>query len=59
LDKKTIDFSALEVQKGDSPPHPFSYLNKTVDVGDEGQLTCWMTHTNEAAHGLVLESDDL
>ncbi|KAJ5252795.1 hypothetical protein N7489_003205 [Penicillium chrysogenum] len=53
LDKKTIDFSALEVQKGDSPPHPFSYLNKTVDVGDEGQLTCWMTHTNEAAHEII------
>lgn len=28
LDKKTIDFSALEVQKGDSPPSPFSYLNE-------------------------------
>ncbi|KAJ5139299.1 uncharacterized protein N7515_004147 [Penicillium bovifimosum] len=53
LDGKTIDFSALEVQKGDSPPHPFSYLNKTVDVGDEGQLTCWMTHTNEAAHEII------
>jgi tRNA uridine 5-carboxymethylaminomethyl modification enzyme len=53
LDGKTIDFSALEVQKGDSPPQPFSYLNKTVDVGDEGQLTCWMTHTNEAAHEII------
>ncbi|KAJ5521251.1 hypothetical protein N7527_005366 [Penicillium freii] len=53
LDRKTIDFSALEVQKGDSPPHPFSYLNKTVEVGDEGQLTCWMTHTNEAAHEII------
>ncbi|KAJ5822768.1 GidA associated domain 3 [Penicillium robsamsonii] len=53
LDRKTIDFSALEVQKGDSPPHPFSYLNKTVAVGDEGQLTCWMTHTNEAAHEII------
>ncbi|CAG8174888.1 unnamed protein product [Penicillium olsonii] len=53
LDKKTIDFSALEVQKGDSPPNPFSYLNETVAVGDEGQLTCWMTHTNEAAHDII------
>jgi tRNA uridine 5-carboxymethylaminomethyl modification enzyme len=53
LDGKTIDFSALEVQKGDSPPHPFSYLNDTVEVGDEGQLTCWMTHTNDAAHDII------
>lgn len=53
LDMKSIDFSALEVQKGDSPPMPFSYLNNSVDVGDEGQLNCWMTHTNEAAHEII------
>ncbi|KAJ6151042.1 hypothetical protein N7470_007636 [Penicillium chermesinum] len=53
LDLKSIDFTGLEVQKGDSPPHPFSYLNKTVDVGDEGQLNCWMTHTNEASHEII------
>ncbi|KAJ5338842.1 GidA associated domain 3 [Penicillium brevicompactum] len=53
LDKKTIDFSALEVQKGDSPPSPFSYLNEKVEVSDEGQLDCWMTSTNEAAHDII------
>lgn len=53
LDMKSIDFSPLEVQKGDSPPMPFSYLNAAVEVGDEGQLNCWMTHTNEAAHEII------
>ncbi|KAL4918049.1 glucose inhibited division protein A-domain-containing protein [Aspergillus aurantiobrunneus] len=53
LDKKTIDFSALEVQKGDSPPLPFSYLNDRVQVDDEAQLTCWMTHTNNESHDVV------
>lgn len=53
LDMKTIDFPSLEVQKADSPPLPFSYLNNTVQVGDEGQLTCWMTYTNEAAHDII------
>ncbi|EFW22635.1 mitochondrial translation optimization protein [Coccidioides posadasii str. Silveira] len=53
LDRKTIEFSALEVQPGDSPPSPFSYLNDTVDVGDEGQVTCWSTYTNENAHAIV------
>lgn len=53
LDGKTIDYSALEVQKGDSPPHPFSYLNKTVEVSDEGQRDCWMTYTNDAAHEII------
>ena len=53
LDADTIDFSALERQPGDSPPHPFSYLNDTVQIGDEGQLSCWATYTNEATHDIV------
>lgn len=53
LDKKSIDFSSLEIQPGDSPPQPFSYLNSTVQVGDEGQLNCWMTYTNEASHEII------
>ncbi|KAL4941450.1 hypothetical protein BDV06DRAFT_180787 [Aspergillus oleicola] len=53
LDKKTIDFSVLEVQKGDSPPLPFSHLNDRVQVDDEAQLTCWQTYTNDASHEVV------
>ncbi|EGC48378.1 mitochondrial translation optimization protein [Histoplasma capsulatum var. duboisii H88] len=58
LDKKTIDFSNLEVQPGDSPPIPFSYLNNRVDVDDEDQLPCWSTYTNEAAHQIVRDNLD-
>lgn len=53
LDRDTIDFSRLEVQPGDSPPHPFSYLNDTVEIGDEGQLNCWLTYTNTASHDII------
>ncbi|RAL15857.1 tRNA modification protein MTO1 [Aspergillus homomorphus CBS 101889] len=53
LDRKTIDFKPLEVQEGDHPPQPFSYLNDRVQVDDEGQLNCWMTYTNEAVHDVV------
>ncbi|KAI1628817.1 tRNA uridine 5-carboxymethylaminomethyl modification enzyme GidA [Exophiala viscosa] len=53
LDRDTIDFSVLEVQPGDSPPNPFSYLNDTVQIGDEGQLSCWATDTNEASHDII------
>lgn len=58
LDMKTIDFPSLEIQKADSPPQPFSYLNDTVQVGDEGQLTCWLTYTNEAAHDIIRDNLD-
>ena len=53
LDRDSIDFSVLERQPGDSPPQPFSYLNDTVEIGDEGQLSCWSTHTNEASHAII------
>ncbi|KAL4872047.1 hypothetical protein BDV12DRAFT_162924 [Aspergillus spectabilis] len=58
LDKKTIDFAALEVQKGDSPPMPFSYLDDRVQVDDEAQLTCWLTHTNDQSHDVVRDNLD-
>ncbi|TKA81146.1 hypothetical protein B0A55_01638 [Friedmanniomyces simplex] len=40
LDKRTIDFDKLQVQPGDDPPVPFSYLNDRVTV--EQQLD-WTT----------------
>ena len=53
LDRDSINFGVLERQPGDSPPQPFSYLNDTVDIGDEGQLSCWSTSTNEASHAII------
>ncbi len=51
LDRKTIDFSQLEVQPGEEPPVPFSYLNDIVTVQD--QLSCYGTETNPAAHEII------
>lgn len=51
LDRKTINFPILEVQEGDDPPMPFSYLNETVSVQD--QLLCHATYTNAATHDVV------
>jgi len=33
LEKSTIDFSRLQRQEGDNPPHPFSFLSHKVDNG--------------------------
>ena len=51
LDGRTIDYTGLEVQPGDNPPMPFSYLNSRVGV--EEQLNCWSTHTNPATHDII------
>ncbi|KAL2871312.1 tRNA modification protein MTO1 [Aspergillus lucknowensis] len=53
LDKKTIDFKALEIQTGEIPPLPFSYLDDRVQVDEDAQLTCWITGTNNASHDIV------
>lgn len=58
LDADTIDFSVLERQPGDSPPQPFSFLNDSVEIGDEGQLACWGTATNEKSHDIIRENLD-
>lgn len=55
LDKKTIDFSRLDIQPGEQPPVPFSYLNKAVTVTE--QLNCYKTETNPATHKII--QDDL
>ncbi|KAI1338072.1 mitochondrial translation optimization protein [Xylariaceae sp. FL0016] len=54
--KDSIDYSELEIQKGDDPPDPFSYLNERVSV--EEQLLCWATYTNAASHEVVRENLD-
>lgn len=51
LDAKTIDFKPLDIQPGDNPPMPFSYLNQRVTV--EEQLNCYSTHTNPATHDII------
>lgn len=56
LDKSSINWKGLEIQLGDDPPQPFSYLNDSVEVKD--QLTCSMTYTNDATHEVIRQNLD-
>lgn len=52
IDARSIDFSALDVQPGDSDPLPvFSFMG-SASLHPE-QLPCWITHTNERTHEIV------
>lgn len=53
LDKKTIDFRNLEIQPGEDPPIPFSYLNEKVAVSASEQLPCYGTNTNTLTHDII------
>ncbi|SCU88050.1 LANO_0D00936g1_1 [Lachancea nothofagi CBS 11611] len=48
LDGRTIDFTKLEKQYGDSPPHPMSFMNEKVSIRD--QVLCYGTYTNPEVH---------
>ena len=57
VDKRTIDFSKMEVQNGDEKVVPFSFLNEDKDIGRE-QIPCYLTYTNEETHRIIRENID-
>ncbi len=53
LNARTIDFEKAEIQPGDQPPQPFSFLSDDFSVQ---QIPCWITYTNEKVHELIREN---
>ncbi|MCU7798971.1 MAG: tRNA uridine-5-carboxymethylaminomethyl(34) synthesis enzyme MnmG [gamma proteobacterium symbiont of Lucinoma myriamae] len=51
LDGRSIDFSVLEEQPGDTPIPTFSFLGKASD--HPRQISCYITHTNEKTHDII------
>ena len=52
VDRRSLDFSQMEVQKGDVPVVPFSFSTDPVSVQIE-QDDCFLTYTNEEGHSLI------
>ncbi len=50
LDGRTIHWERLQVQPGDDPPVPFSFLTEAIATP---QVPCHITHTNEATHAII------
>lgn len=57
VDKRTIDFSKMEEQKGDEKIVPFSFTNTPEELERE-QVSCWLTYTNEETHEIIRENID-
>jgi len=53
LDGRTIDWAGLEVQPGDDPPPPFSFLTAKITTP---QLPCHITGTTAVSHGLIRDN---
>ena len=51
VDGRSIDFSKMEEQPGDSSPRKFSYFNETKAL--EKQKSCFITYTNSKTHDVL------
>jgi tRNA uridine 5-carboxymethylaminomethyl modification enzyme len=50
LDGRTIDWASLEMQPGDEPPTPMSFLTEKITTP---QISCGITYTGAAGHDLI------
>ncbi len=50
IDKRTIDFSKLEIQDGETEIYPFSFLTERVP---QKQTPCYLTYTNQKTHDII------
>lgn len=55
VDGRSLDYSKMEIQPGDTDPFKFSFLD-TPRL--EKQLPCWMTYTSEQVHETLREGFD-
>ena len=50
LDGRTIDWASLEMQAGDEPPTPFSFLTRAITTP---QISCGITRTTLSTHAII------
>lgn len=55
LDARTVDYSKMQIQKGDEKPRPFSLRTEEVNLD---QLPCHLTYTNLKTHRVLRDNLD-
>ncbi len=53
INRRSIDFSKMELQPGDAEPEPFSF--RTEEKPDN-RAVCYLTYTNEATHKIITDN---
>ncbi len=57
VDRRSLDLSKMEVQKGDVPVIPFSFSTDFESVQKE-QVDCYLVYTNEKTHKIIQDNID-
>ena len=55
VNARTVDFTKMELQEGDSETLPFSFQTAKKPVN---RAVCYLTYTNEATHAIIRENLD-
>ena len=50
VNRRSVDFSRMEIQPGDEDPVPFSFSTKAVP---ENRAVCWLTYTTPRTHEII------
>ena len=53
INRRTIDFSKMEIQEGDKEIEMFSFENEPQEIN---QIPCYLTYTNEKTHQIIREN---
>ena len=53
INRRSIDFSQMELQPGDEKPEPFSFRTKEKP---ENTAVCYLTYTNETTHKIIMDN---
>ncbi len=55
VNRRSVDFSRMEVQAGDPDPVPFSFSTETAP---ENRAVCYLTYTNDRTHTVIRDNLD-
>ena len=58
IDERTIDFSHMEEQPGDTAPLRFSNSSSYEELAKRRQIPCHLLHTNEKVHEIIKNNKD-
>jgi len=53
INRRSVDFSKMELQPGDTDPEPFSFR---TEHPLENRAVCYLTYTNEKTHQIILDN---
>ena len=54
IDGRTLDYSVMTEQPGDTPRPVFSFMGSEAD--HPSQVSCWITHTRERTHQIIRDA---